>query len=444
MDDLPDDTAVLDLALAHAHRWLESLPDRRIPATGTADDAAARLGTMLPARGAPAAEVIDRLAAAVEPGLMANASGRFYGWVMGAALPSAMAADWLVAAWDQNAGMRAATPGVVAVEEVAAAWLLEVLGLPRSAAVGFTTGATMANFTCLAAARGRVLAGAGWDVDADGLAGAPRVRVLVGAESHSSVELALRYLGLGRPETVACDAEGRLDAAALRSALDGGDGPAIVCLQAGNIHSGAFDPFRDAVGIAHDAGAWVHVDGAFGLWAAAAPRFAVLTNGAVVADAGLAQRTMGVHASYLLTGAGVDPFELVPEMSRRARGVPVWAALASLGSDGVRDLLDGLHTAARDIAAGLATIPGVRVLNDVVYTQVTVAFESEERTREVHRRLLAEGRVMPSASVWHGGAVIRFSVSSWRTGPAEVRETVEAVARAATAALPAAVGEGAR
>jgi glutamate/tyrosine decarboxylase-like PLP-dependent enzyme len=467
MDDLPDDTAVLDLALAHAHRWLESLPDRRIPATGTADDAAARLGTMLPARGAPAAEVIDRLAAAVEPGLMANASGRFYGWVMGAALPSAMAADWLVAAWDQNAGMRAATPGVVAVEEVAAAWLLEVLGLPRSAAVGFTTGATMANFTCLAAARGRVLAGAGWDVDADGLAGAPRVRVLVGAESHSSVELALRYLGLGRPETVACDAEGRLDAAALRSALDGGDGPAIVCLQAGNIHSGAFDPFRDAVGIAHDAGAWVHVDGAFGLWAAAAPRLAVLTDGldgadswatdahktlntpydcgiAVVADAGLAQRTMGVHASYLLTGAGVDPFELVPEMSRRARGVPVWAALASLGSDGVRDLLDGLHTAARDIAAGLATIPGVRVLNDVVYTQVTVAFESDERTREVHRRLLAEGRVMPSASVWHGGAVIRFSVSSWRTGPAEVRETVEAVARAATAALPAAVGEGAR
>ena len=472
MGDLPDDRAVLDLAASYAHRWLASVPDRRVPAAGTADDAAARLGTTLPARGSDPVEVIDRLAAAVEPGLMANASGRFYGWVMGSALPAAIAADWLVAAWDQNAGMRGATPGVVAVEEVAAAWLLELLGLPRDAAVGFATGATMANFTCLAAARGRVLGEAGWDVDADGLTGAPRVRVLVGAESHSSVELALRYLGLGRPETVASDDEGRLDAGALREALAGTDGPAIVCLQAGNIHSGAFDPFRDAVRIAHDAGAWVHVDGAFGLWAAACPPLAVLTDGlaeadswatdahktlntpydcgiAVVADAGLAQRTMGVHASYLLSATGTaDPFELVPELSRRARGVPVWAALASLGTEGVRDLVDGLTAAARGIADGIRAIPGARVLNDVVYTQVTVAFHSDERTREVHRRLLAEGTVMPSASMWHGSAVIRFSVSSWRNGPTEVRETVEAVARAATAAVeadgPTTVGEGAR
>src|SRR5688500_15518362 len=203
MEDGPGD-AGLDLAAAHAHRWLESIPTRRAPATGPAEGAAPRPGARLPAAGVPPTEVLARLVAAVEPGLMATASGRFYGWVMGAALPAAIAADWLVAAWDQNAGMRGATPGVVAVEEVAAAWLLELLGLPRGAAVGFVTGATMANFTCLAAARGRVLTGAGWDVDADGLAGAPRVRVLVGAESHSSVELALRYLGLGRPETVAC------------------------------------------------------------------------------------------------------------------------------------------------------------------------------------------------------------------------------------------------
>ena len=296
--------------------------------------------------------MIDRLAAAVEPGLMANASGRFFGWVMGSALPAAMAADWLVAAWDQNAGMRGATPGVVAVEEVAAAWLLELLGLPRDAAVGFATGATMANFTCLAAARGRVLADAGWDVDADGLAGAPRVRVLVGAESHSSVELALRYLGLGRPETVACDAEGRLDADALRDALAGADGPTIVCLQAGNIHSGAFDPFRDAVRIAHDAGAWVHVDGAFGLWAAASPRLAVLTDGVAAADSWATDAHKTLNTPYdcgiaVVADAGPGPADdgcarQLPAdrggsggpVRARARDVPPGARGAGLGRAG--------------------------------------------------------------------------------------------------------------
>src|SRR3954451_5674339 len=205
------ESASLDLAAAHARRWLESVPGRRVPAEGTADDAAARLGTELPVQGRPAAEVVGELAAAVEPGLMANASGRFFGWVMGSSLPAAVAADWLVSAWDQNAGMRDATPGVVGVEEVAAAWLLQLLGLPGASAGGLSTGATMANFTCLAAARDRVLGRAGWDVAADGLAGAPRIRVLVGAEGHGSVELALRYLGLGTPEKVAVDDQGRLD-----------------------------------------------------------------------------------------------------------------------------------------------------------------------------------------------------------------------------------------
>jgi glutamate/tyrosine decarboxylase-like PLP-dependent enzyme len=431
-----DDDVILDRAAAHAHRWLESVPGRRVPAVGTADDAAARLGTELPVHGRPAAEVIDVLAAAVEPGLMANASGRFFGWVMGSSLPTALAADWLVSAWDQNAGMRDATPGVVGVEEVAAAWLLQLLRLPSSAAVGFATGATMANFTCLAAARDRVLGRAGWDVAAAGLSGAPRVRVLVGAEGHGSVVLALRYLGLGTPEQVAVDGQGRLDADVLRRRLEGWSGPAIVCLQAGNIHSGAFDPMAEAIEVARRAEAWVHVDGAFGLWAAVVPALAPLTDGlagadswatdahktlntpydggvAIVADADAVHRAMGVHASYLLQASTVDPLEVVPEMSRRARGVPIWAALASLGAD---------------------------VLNDVVYTQVSVAFESDERTREVFDRLVAEGTVMPSASVWHGRTVIRFSVSSWRTGDQEVRDTVSAVARAAR--VPAtAVGE---
>jgi glutamate/tyrosine decarboxylase-like PLP-dependent enzyme len=466
MGPAPDDAAILDRAAAHAHRWLESVPGRRVPAAGTADDAAARLGSDLPAQALPAAEVVDRLAAAVEPGLMANASGRFFGWVMGSSLPAALAADWLVSAWDQNAGMRDATPGVVAVEEVAATWLLQLLGLPPGAAVGFATGATMANFTCLAAARDRVLDRAGWDVAADGLSGAPRVRVLVGAEVHGSVVLALRYLGLGRPEEVAVDDQGRLDPADLRARLDGAAGPAIVCLQAGNIHSGAFDPLAEAVESAHRAGAWVHVDGAFGLWAAVVPALAPLTDGlatadswatdahktlntpydggiAIVADAAAVHRAMGVHASYLLQASTVDPLEVVPEMSRRARGVPVWAALASLGADGVCDLVAGLVSAARALAAGIGALPGAVVLNDVVYTQVSVAFESDERTRAVFDRLLAEGTVMPSASIWHGRTVIRFSVSSWRTGPLEVRDTVAAVARAAavTTRSTTAVGE---
>jgi glutamate/tyrosine decarboxylase-like PLP-dependent enzyme len=358
--------------------------------------------------------------------------------------------------------MRDATPGVVAAEEVAARWLLDLLGLPPGSAVGFTTGATSANFTCLAAARGRVLERVGWDVDGDGLSGAPRVRVLVGAEGHGSVHLALRYLGLGRPETVAVDDQGRMDAAALADALAASDGPAIVCLQAGNIHSGAFDPFGPAVETAHRAGAWVHVDGAFGLWAAVVPSLAALTAGlsaadswatdahktlntpydcgiAVVADAGAVHRAMGLHASYLLPPSTVDPLEVVPELSRRARGVPVWAALASLGAEGVRDLVEGLVGAARGIAEGIGGIPGAEVLNDVVYTQVCAAFGSDERTRDVFGRLLADGTVMPSASVWHGRAVIRFSVSNWRTGQAEVDETVAAVARAAgTAVAPTA------
>jgi glutamate/tyrosine decarboxylase-like PLP-dependent enzyme len=461
MGPVPSSDAAHDRATAHALRWLGSLPTRRVPSSATADEVAAALGAELPGRGADPAAVIDRLAAAVEPGLMASASGRFYGWVMGGTLPAAAAADWLVTAWDQNAGMRDATPGVVAVEEVAARWLLQLLGLPAGSAVGFATGATMANFTCLAAARGRVLERVGWDVAIDGLSGAPRVRVLVGEEGHGSVDLALRYLGLGAPERVPADDQGRMEAGALGDVLAGEVGPTIVCLQAGNVHSGAFDPFLPAVAAARRAGAWVHVDGAFGLWAAASPSLAALTAGvadadswatdahktlntpydcgmAVVADAPAAQHAMGLHASYLLTPSTVDPLETVPEISRRARGVPVWAALASLGSDGARELVDGLASGARGIAEGIARIPGAEVLNDVVYTQVCVAFGPDERTLAVFRALLDDGVVMPSASVWHGRAVLRFSVSNWRTGPAEVSETVAAVERAVgTVAVPA-------
>lgn len=450
--DADDD--VLTRVLAHARHWLDSLSDRLIPAKGSPEDAIARLGRELPTRGDTVPAVIDRLIAAVEPGLMASGSGRFYGWVMGGTLPAALAADWLVTAWDQNAGMRDSTPGVVGAEELAATWLLELLHLPAESSLGFTTGATMANFTCLAAARGRVLSDAGWDVNVDGLTAAPRVRVLVGEERHGSIDQSLRYLGLGSPEVVAADAQGRLDPADLRAKLNGASGPIIVCLQAGNIHSGAFDPLDEAIDIAAQAGAWVHVDGAFGLWAAASPALADLVVGleradswatdahktlntpydcgiAIVRDLEAVTSAMSMHASYLLTSSAVDPHERVPELSRRARGVPVWAALASLGSAGVRDLVDGLVASAQGIAAGIGAIPGATVLNDVVFSQVSVAFESDERTGAILSRILEEGTIMPSGSVWQGRAVIRFSVSNWRTGPEEVAATVAAVERAA-------------
>ncbi len=459
LNSAKDDDEALSRAGEHARRWLASLEDRRVPPFGTADDARERLGHELPEHPRRPSEVIDHLAAAVEPGLMASSSGRFYGWVRGGAFPVALAADWLIAAWDQNASMRDWAPGVVAVEEVAGEWMLQLLGLPATSSVGFVTGGTMANFACLAAGRERVLDRAGWDVTASGLTGAPRVRVLAGAERHTSIDLALRYLGLGAPQVVAADDQGRIDPHDLRQRLAEGEGPAIVCLQAGNIHSGAFDPFRTAIQVAREHGAWVHVDGAFGLWAAASASLAHLTDGlqladswatdahkmlnvpydcgvAIVADAAAARKAMFVQADYLPQKASEDPYHYVPEMSRRARGVPVWAALSALGAEGLRSLIDRLVASARAIAEGLERVPGARVLNDVVYNQVCVAFDSDERTLEVFERVLAEGIVMPSPSVWRGKAVIRVSVTNWRTGPDEVRATVDAFARAVGAKAP--------
>jgi glutamate/tyrosine decarboxylase-like PLP-dependent enzyme len=385
---------------------------------------------------------------------MAIQSGRFFGWVMGGTLPAALAADWLVSSWDQNAGMRFATPAVVAAEEVAGRWLLDLLGLPGHADVGFVTGATMANFSCLAAARSAVFSKVGYDVEQRGLIGAPQVVVLVGAERHDTIDLALRYLGLGAPEVVAADEQGRIRLDALAAALakiDPGQ-PVIVCLQAGNVHSGAFDPLKDAIELAHRSGAWVHVDGAFGLWAAVAPTLCHLTVGLAEADSwatdahktlsvpydcGLAivaeprhlRTALGVHAAYLITdapGPG-DPLEKVPEFSRRARGVPVWAALRSLGRVGVAQLVEGLARHAAAMAEGLRGIDGAHVLNDVLYTQVCVAFETDEITRAVAEALVGNGTVWMSGSRWHDRDVIRISVSNWVTSEEDVRRSVDAV-----------------
>lgn len=450
--------AALDTARHRASDWLRGVGSRPVAPSATADELRGAFADPLPPGPTDPAEVVAMLADGAEPGLMAIGSGRFFGWVMGGTYPAALGADWLVSAWDQNSGIRSATPATAAIEETAASWILDLLGLPDDADLGFTTGATMANFTCLAAARGAVLRAAGWDLVADGLAGGPRVHVLVGEERHDTVDLALRYLGLGAPTAVPSDEQGRIRVDALEAALrevpEGA--PLIVALQAGNVHSGAFDPFGPAIDLVHARGGWVHVDGAFGLWAAASPSMTGLVRGlsaadswttdahktlsvpydcgiAVVRDPASMRGAMGVHASYLVDDAsGIgDPHERVPELSRRARGVPVWAALRSIGRDGVVDLVDGLARHARGIADGVRGIPGAVVLNDVVFTQVCIAFEDDERTKAVTQRLLADGTTWMSGSRWRGRDVIRVSVSNWATDDEDVARSVDALRRAA-------------
>ena len=448
--------------LEHAHRlalrWLDSVPTRRVAPELDADALDARLAGALPEEPSDAAAVVEELAALCEPGLMDIASGRFFGWVMGGTLPAALAVDWLVSAWDQNGAMRFATPATAAVEGVAGRWILELLGLPASASVGFTTGGTMANFVGLAAGRQAVLEAAGWNQNEDGLTGAPRVTVLVGRERHDSIDLALRYLGLGAPTVVESDDQGRILTEELARALAAVTGPVILCLQAGNLHSGAFDPMRDTIHLAHSHGAWVHVDGAFGLWAAASPRYRDELDGLDTADSwatdahktlnvpydcGVAivarpeplQAAFGLHTSYIIQGEtdALDPFEKVPEMSRRARELPVWAALRSLGRSGTVALVEGLAANARALAAGLLALPDVEVLNDVVFTQVCLSFGSDERTRRVAAHVMAEGAVWMSGSHWRGRDILRISVSNWSTDEADITAAVAAVERALAA-----------
>ena len=450
--------AALDRAHAHASGWLESLPNRAVGPQVDADALLAKFSVPLQEQPTDAAAVIDELARLAEPGLMAMPSGRFFGWVIGGTLPAAMAADWLVSAWDQNAAMRYATPATAAAEEAAGGWLLELLGLPAGSDVGFTTGATGSNFVGLAAAREHVLDVAGWDLATDGLSGAPKVRVFVGRERHASVDLALKYLGLGKPTEVGVDAQGRLLPAALADALEAASGPAVVCLQAGNLHSGASDPMAESAEIAHRHGAWVHVDGAFGLWAAASPTHRHQLAGlgdcdswatdahktlnvpydcgvAIVSRPGVVRSVFGVHTSYLVNddrGPG-DPFEKVPEFSRRARGVPVWAALRSLGRAGVAALVDGLVAHAQAFAEALVRMPGVEVLNDVVFTQVCVSFGSDERTRRITARIIADGTTWMSGSRWADRDILRISVSNWATDDDDVAASLAAVAQAMSA-----------
>lgn len=450
-----DRTSGLDRAHAHAVGWLASLAERPVPPRLGVDEVAQRLDPVLQDGPRDPAAVVDELAAACDPGLTAMPGGRFFGFVIGGTHPAALAADWLVSAWDQNSGLRVLTPAHSAVEDLAEAWLLDLLGLPPESAVGFVTGGTTANFTCLAVGRDAVLRRAGWDVAQRGLVGSPGVRVLVGAERHDTIDLSLRYLGLGAPEPVAVDDQGRIEAAALAAALEAGDGtPTVVCLQAGNVHSGAFDPFAAAITAAHDAGAWVHVDGAFGLFAGASRRHRHLVDGVAAADSwatdahktlnvpydcGLAivrdrpalRASMGMHGDYLIHDAAGEPFDKVPEISRRGRAFPVWAVLRALGRDGVADLVDGFCDHATAFADGIAAIEGARVLNDVVFTQVCASFGDDDRTRAVVEAMLADGTAWTTGSRWHDRAVLRVSVSNWSTTGDDVRAALDALGRAA-------------
>jgi glutamate/tyrosine decarboxylase-like PLP-dependent enzyme len=454
---MTDRYSALDHAARHASGWLDSLSSRPVPARATTAEIIKELGTELPDGPTPASEAIDLLATACDPGLTATPSGRFYGFVIGGSHPAALAADWLVSAWDQNAALRALSPAHAAVEEVTSGWLLDLLGLPATSGVGFVTGATMSIFTCLAAARDTVLRRVGWDVAANGLSGAPRVRVVVGAQRHDTVDLALRYLGLGAPEPVRADDQGRIDLEALADALSGiaPGTPTIVVLQAGNLHSGAFDQFTAAIDVAHRHGAWVHIDGAFGLFAAASPATRHLTAGyeqadswttdahktlnvpydcgiAIVADRTALRAAMTLGATdYFITDAAGDSCDTVPESSRRARAIPVWAVLRALGRQGVADLVDGFCRHARTFADGIRAIEGATVENDVVFSQVSASFGSDERTSAVSGRLLADGTAWMTGSRWHGKAVLRISVSNWSTTDEDVARSLAALRKAA-------------
>jgi glutamate/tyrosine decarboxylase-like PLP-dependent enzyme len=455
-----------DLAL----EFLESLPERRVGPVIPIDELRASLGGPLPEQGEDPRETIEHLVRAADPGLVAMPGPRYFGFVIGGHVPAALAADWLTSTWDQNAGLSVTSPANSVVEEVAAGWLLEVLDLPRTASVGFTTGCMMANFTGIAAGRHAVLARLGWDVERRGLYGAPEIDLVIGEEAHATIHAALQMLGLGRERVkkVATDGQGRMKADSLREVLGGCRGPLIVCAQAGNVNTGAFDPLEEIADLVHNhrgAGGWLHVDGAFGLWAAASPSLAPLAKGAGLADSwatdghkwlnvpydsGIVivkdpeshRQAMTIAAPYLIQTGGRerDPFDYVPEFSRRARGFTVWAALRSLGRQGIAEMVERCCAMARRFKERLQGEPGVEILNDVVLNQVLVRFhspdgeDSDALTREVVSRVQADGTCWLSGTAWHGMGAMRISVSNWSTSEEDVDQSAAAILRAARAA----------
>ncbi len=451
------DEDLLRRAGGHAIDYLAALPERHVGARATRDELLAALRVPLTDDGEGAGFVIDALARQVPRGTLASAGPRYFGFVIGGSLPVAVATDWMVASWDQNCGIFATSPLASVVEEVAREWLLDILDLPRESSVGFVTGGQMANFTALAAARHGVLRRAGWNVEEGGLAGAPAVNIVAGAEAHVTIHTSLRMLGFGLRSLreVAADEQGRIRPAALSDLLRGSSGPAIVCAQAGNVNTGAVDPLREIAAIAHEHGAWLHVDAAFGLWGRASRDRRPLLDGAeladswgtdahkwlnvpfdsgivIVRDSAAHRAAMTVSAAYLeqTTGAERDAVDWVPDFSRRGRGFPVYAALRTLGRRGVEALVDRCCAHARHFAGILGRDPRVKILNDVVLNQVLVRFGDDDKlTREVIGRVQREGTCWLAGTTWHGMAAMRISVSNWSTTDEDVVRSAEAILR---------------
>jgi len=434
-----------------AIRYVEGVPERRVGPTEAERAQLKSLHESFPPNSTPAEEVLARLDELGSPATMATTGGRYFGFVNGGMLPAALAANWLAGAWNQNVALRVMSPIAAELEDVVLHWVCEALALPLNCAGGLVTCATMANFTALVAARHALLQRAGWNVTEDGMFGAPPIEVVVGAEVHASMLKALSMAGFGRKRItiVEADSQGRmrLDRLPRLSART------IVCIQAGNVNTGAFDPAKEICSAAKEQGAWVHVDGAFGLWARVSPKYAHLTEGfenadswatdahkwpnvgydsglVLVRDGAALQVSMGVSAAYLQTSGGREPMYHTPEASRRARGVELWAALKSLGRSGLRDLVERTCTHAQLFARRLREA-GCDILNDVVVNQVLVSFGSPALTQSVIRRIQAEGTCWCGGTVWQGRTAMRISVSSWATGEADVQRSVDAILRAA-------------
>lgn len=449
--------ALLDRAREHATRFLRSLPERHVGPTADRNVLLAGVDVPLTDNGEDPGAVLDALAGGIDRGLIASAGPRYYGFVIGGSLPVALAADWMTSAWDQNCGIYVTSPAASVVEDVVRGWLLELFDLPRSAGLGLVTGGQQANFTALAAARHAVLRRAGWNVEENGLAGAPKVHIVAGAEAHITIYSSLRLLGFGTHGTIKVDTDeqGRMRPDALERTLAGLDGPIIVCAQAGNVNTGAVDPLRAICEIAHRRDAWVHVDGAFGLWGRASRATRALLDGAdladswandahkwlnvpydngivIVRDSAAHRASMTVTAEYLEQTVGVerDPFEWTPEFSRRGRGFPIYAALRTLGRRGVEALVDRCCARARQFAGILGRDPRVKILNDVVLNQVLVRFgDSDEVTREVISRAQREGTCWMAGTTWHGMAAMRLSISNWATSEEDVERSAAAILR---------------
>ena len=433
--------------------YLAGLEERHVGARADAAAIRDRLPAALPSDGMPPIEVIDELAAAFDHGIVASAGPRYFGFVVGGTLPASAAADWLTTAWAQNAVVHALSPAAAAAEEVAGSWMLELLDLPREASVGLPTGAGLGNAVGLAAGRHAVLARTGWDVEADGLYGAPEISVVIGEEAHATLLTALQYLGLGRDRVlrVPTDDQGRMRVDAARDIAGSVAGPLIIATQAGNVNTGAFDPIGEiSDAVADHPNAWVHVDGAFGLWAAASPRFSHLVKGVdgadswstdahkwlnvgydcgfvAVRDPEAHRASMAMSASYLMRSDLRENWEYVLDSSRRARGFALYAAIRSLGRSGVQALVERCCDLAARIADRLRAEDGIEVLNDVVLNQVLVRFGDDDRTRRVIGAVQEDGTAWMGGTTWQGRAAMRISVSNWSTTEADADRTAAAI-----------------